>query len=253
MTTDNKNLDLEAPADMGYVNMDTGELVSEPTAPSESIVRAMEIEATEVKTLPPTIQNNADRSIGVFSNLDNFELAQRMAKVLSSSTIVPKEFQGNLSNCMIAMEISNRLGASPTMVMQNLYIVHGKPAWSSTYIIASINSSGRFTPLEFEFVGDPGSDEWGCRATAKSRETGTTLTSPLITIGMAKAEGWYNKNGSKWKTMPELMMRYRAGSFFGKLYASDILMGMQTAEEIEDIDLIDNPNPRSRSKKPAPL
>jgi len=52
---------------------------------------------------------------------------------------------------------------------------------------------------------------------------------------MAAAEGWATKAGSKWKTMPELMLRYRAAAFFGRLYAPDILMGMQTAEEAVDV------------------
>jgi hypothetical protein len=48
---------------------------------------------------------------------------------------------------------------------------------------------------------------------------------------MAKAEGWYNKAGSKWKTMPELMLMYRAAAFFARLYTPDLTMGFKTAEE----------------------
>ena len=54
-------------------------------------------------------------------------------------------------------------------------------------------------------------------------------------MDMAKAEGWVDKSGSKWKTMPELMMRYRAAAFFGRLYAPEITMGMHSVEEIVDI------------------
>jgi hypothetical protein len=52
---------------------------------------------------------------------------------------------------------------------------------------------------------------------------------------MANAEGWVSKAGSKWKTMPELMMRYRAAAFFGRLYAPEITMGMHSVEEVVDI------------------
>lgn len=52
---------------------------------------------------------------------------------------------------------------------------------------------------------------------------------------MAKAEGWVGKSGSKWKTMPELMIRYRAAAFWGRLYVPEIMMGMHTMEEIEDV------------------
>ena len=35
--------------------------------------------------------------------------------------------------------------------------------------------------------------------------------------------------------MPELMFQYRAASFFGRLYAPDILKGMQTVDEVKDV------------------
>ena len=38
--------------------------------------------------------------------------------------------------------------------------------------------------------------------------------------------------------MPELMIRYRAAAFWGRLYASDLLLGMQTQEEALDIETV---------------
>lgn len=171
---------------------------------------------------------------GSFGAPSNFEHAQRVAKMLSSSNLVPKDFQGNVQNTMIALEISNRIGASPLMVMQNLYIIHGKPSWSSSFIIAAINTSGKFSPLRFDITGE--GDDKGCIAWALEKETQQRLESPRITIGIAKKEGWYQKNGSKWQTMPDLMLRYRAASFFGRLYAPEILMGMYSIEETIDIN-----------------
>ncbi len=166
-----------------------------------------------------------------FSSLSNFEAAQRMAKALSQSSLIPKEYQNNIPNCLIALEISQRLRASALMVMQNLYIVHGKPGWSAQYIISAINSCGKFSPLRFKM--DPNNTE--CTAYAVELKTGETLHGTKITMAMAKAEKWVDKAGSKWQTMPEQMLRYRAASFFGKIYAPEILMGFQTTEEIEDM------------------
>lgn len=174
---------------------------------------------------------------GAFSSMQAFEGAQRMAKALSSSPLVPKDYQGpnGMGSCLIALEMAQRCNANPLMVMQNLHIIHGRPSWSSQFVIAALNSCGRFSPLRFEIVGDPGSDSWGARAWAYDKNDGERLEGPLVTIGMAKAEGWYGKNGSKWKTMPELMLRYRSAKFFGNLYAPDIMMGMSTQDEVEDI------------------
>jgi hypothetical protein len=169
----------------------------------------------------------------VFASEHNFNLAQRMAKALSESSIVPDQYRKNIPNCLIALEMANRVGASPMQVMQNLYIIQGRPSWSSTFIIAAINSCKRFSPLHFDLTGEK--LERKCTAWAIELKTGERLESPEVSMAMAKAEGWYDKNGSKWKTMPELMLRYRAASFFGRLYAADILLGMQSTEEIGDV------------------
>ena len=57
-------------------------------------------------------------------------------------------------------------------------------------------------------------------------------------MAMAKKEGWATKSGSKWATMPELMIRYRAAAFWGRLYASDLLLGLQTQEEAIDVQQV---------------
>ena len=85
--------------------------------------------------------------------IESFEHAQRVAKMLASSDMVPPQFKGNIANTMIALEVANRCGASPFMVMQNMYIVYGKPSWSSSFIIAALNSCKRFSPLRFELTG----------------------------------------------------------------------------------------------------
>ncbi|CAB4165103.1 hypothetical protein UFOVP817_34 [uncultured Caudovirales phage] len=163
-----------------------------------------------------------------------FEMLQRQAKMFSTSSLVPKEFQGNLANCAIGIDIAKRLGASPFMVLQNIDIIHGRPSFRATFLIAMVNASGRFEPLQFRMEGDEGKPNRSCVAWTKSKADGATLEGPKITLEMAKSEGWSTKNGSKWLTMPELMLRYRAAAFFARLYAPDITLGMMTAEEVAD-------------------
>ena len=161
---------------------------------------------------------------------------QRMAKALASSTLVPDSYRGeaNLGNCIIALELSQRIGASVMAVMQSMVPIHGKPTWSASFLIATVNSCGRFSPMRFRWVGKEGTDDWGCRAFAVERESNLELVGALVTIAMAKAEGWYGKSGSKWKTMPEQMLQYRAAAFWCRAYAPEIALGMHTSEEIHD-------------------
>lgn len=170
-----------------------------------------------------------------FSDLAGFELAQRAAKALAASSLVPQNYQGNLADCIVALELAQRIGASPLMVMQNLYIVHGRPAWSSQFLIAAVNQCGRYTALQYEWTGERDKDSWTCRAYAKDKATGERVQGPSVSIKMAKDEGWYNKNGSKWKTIPELMLMYRAATFFARTNAPELTMGLTTQEEAGEI------------------
>ena len=176
-------------------------------------------------------------TISAFSSELAFVSAQRMAKALCSSTIVPEIYRGeaNLGNTIIALELSHRVGASVMAVMQCMTPIHGKPSWSSTFLIATVNTCGRFSPLRFRWQGQEGTDAWGCRAVAKEKASGEELVGSLITIAMAKMEGWYSKAGSKWKTMPEQMLTYRAAAFWTRAYAPELSLGMVTTDEAHDI------------------
>jgi len=186
---------------------------------------------TETTTLTTT--NNS-----VFSGIRAFEDAQRIAKALASSTLIPPQFQGQngFANCLVALEIAGRMNISPFLCMQHLHIIHGRPSWSSAFIIAMVNGCGRFTPLRFEVSGE--GDSLACYAVATDIKTNQELKGPTITMLMAKKEGWSTKSGSKWATMPDLMIRYRAAAFWGRLFAGDLLVGLQTQEEVIDVESV---------------
>jgi hypothetical protein len=191
----------------------------------------MSITLHEDTPLPVT---EASGSIAAFASQSNYEAAKRMATALSQSTIVPKDYQGNIANCLVAMELAGRTGASVMMVMQNLHVIQGRPSWSATFLVASINASGRFTPIRYEMMGEAGSDSYGVRAVASDKATGDVLEGEWITWAMVKGEGWLSKAGSKWKTMPGQMFRYRAASFWARAYAPEISLGMHTSDEVTD-------------------
>lgn len=177
----------------------------------------------------------AQENLNVFGSIQSFEDAQRMAKVFVNSSLVPQQFKGDLGSCLIALNMANRMKADPLQVMQNIYIVHGKPSFSSSYLIACFNQCGRYSAIRYKFEGEKGTDTWGCKAVATELATGEILEGVTVTMAMAKAEGWYNKAGSKWKTMPELMMRYRAATFLIRSVAPEIALGFTTTEEVLDI------------------
>ena len=181
-----------------------------------------------------------DYSLGIFGTSDNFIMAMQMAKALSESTIVPQTYQKNPSNCLIAIEQAQRMNISPLMVMQNLYPIQGKPSWSSKFLIASINASRKFDmELQYDETKDKDGKPYSC--VAWTMKNGRRIEGMEVNMQMAKDEGWLSKNGSKWKTMPQLMLRYRAASFFSSLNCPELTMGIYTKEEIEDNDFNEYP------------
>lgn len=191
--------------------------------------------------------SSAETAVGFTSNA-GFELLQRASKMMASSTIVPDSFRGNMSNCAIALAAAHRMGVDPLALMQNMSIIHGKPSLSSAWLIATFNSCGRFTALQYEFIGTKGQKDYGCRAWATERATGEKVVGPDVTIEMAAAEGWSTKAGSKWKTMPDLMLRYRSAAFLIRTVAPELALGFRTAEE--ERDMIDvNAAPKAKRGK----
>lgn len=182
---------------------------------------------------------NEIQSQNVFASKDSFEHIQRVAAVFSKSDMVPKRYAGNIGNCIIALEMANRMNANILMVMQNLDIILGKPAWSSKFLIATLNACGKFSPIRYESDDQEGGRT---RAVSTDKATGETLQGAWVSMNMANAEGWVNKAASKWKTMPELMIRYRAASFFVNQFAPEVSMGLQTVEEVIDITPIQTVN-----------
>jgi hypothetical protein len=189
--------------------------------------------STDITTTTDIIEHAP--AVPAFNSASNFDLIQRMAKAMAASSLVPVAFQGEkgIANCIVALELAQRTGASPLMVAQNLHVIQGRPSWSSAFIIGAINASGKFTPLRFVIEGE--GDSLACHAVARDKATDEDLVGPLVTMAMAKAEGWLSKQGSKWQTMPTLMIRYRAAAFWGRLYCPELLMGLATVEESGEV------------------
>lgn len=226
-----------------------------------------------------------------FFNPEQFNTMQRVCKLFANSELVPDMYKVKydqipanadentinaikfknqvaehkaVANCMIAIEIATRIGASPLMVMQNMTPIYGKPSWSSKFLIATVNTCGRFEPLQFRFTDkgmcgmvDYTDYVWDnatrskkpvakqfdgkkimnieCVAFTTKKGSNDVLESSPVSIELAIQEGWYTKNGSKWQTMTKQMLMYRAASFWTSAYAPELSMGMRTVEEQQDI------------------
>jgi hypothetical protein len=219
-----------------------------------------------------------------FFDAAQFETMQRVCRTFANSDLVPDMYKTSdknpeakaIANCMIAIEMAQRIGASPLMIMQNMVIIYGRPSWSSKFLVATVNTCGRFNPLQYRFtekgmLGKVDYTEyekvwdktlWNgkggyknnaktvtfdgtkvmdieCVAFTTAKGSDKVLESSPISIRLAIQEGWYTKSGSKWQTMPKQMLMYRAASFWTNAYAPELSMGMKTEDEIRDIVDVD--------------
>ncbi len=238
---------------------------------------------TAEQALQPS-NGNAVQSTFNFFDPQQFATMQRYCKMYASSDLVPDSYKITsqeseakaIGNCMIAMDIALRIGASPLMVMQNMVPIYGRPSWSSKFLIATINACGRFKPLKYkmENLGKIGIIEYTeyestwetnpqtgrkykkntpkqakfdgtnidniqCIAYTTEKNGEEVMESTPVDLVMAIKEGWYTKSGSKWQTMPIKMLKYRAASFWANEYAPELSMGIYTVEENEDIVTVD--------------
>ena len=153
---------------------------------------------------------------------EQFNHMARVAGVLAKSSIVPQNYQNKPEDCLIALDMASRIGTNPLMVMQNLYVVKGKPAWSGQACAAMVQNCGRYLP--HTRGGEP--QPFPC----SKRRAGNLP---------------HTRGGEPWKNLPELMLNYRAAAFFAREHCPDILMGCQTDAELYDIS--------AAAKKAAPI
>lgn len=192
----------------------------------------------------------------IFNNRLVLNTAYSMAEMLSRSDIVPAAFQGKPANCLIAMEIANRMKVTPLAVLQNLIVIHGRPSFFSAFVATRLTESGAVSEWDYEWKDMPISpaaknlgitESKACRVIGTDAKSGKVKYGTWITIDMAIAEGWYGKAGSKWKTMPDQMLMYRAVAFFQRAHYPGLMMGYLTEDEARDI-AVDSATKRVQGK-----
>lgn len=259
---------------------------TEPREEPRKELTALEVELkrAEAQMRIAELQASSDYNRSAAGQMQRqFETFQRLAAPLAESKFVPEAYRGNIGDCIIAVEIASRLNVFPLTVMQNLCVVKGNPTWKSKFLIGCVNTCGRYTTLDYEVTIDgkvgpisyktwekdpeghnreilkkfdrPDLDNLVCVAVAVEKKTGKVLKSPPVSLRMAVGEGWYSKDGSKWPTMTELMLRYRAASYWVSTFAPEIAMGFRTVEEqqdIEDVEYEELPTRALAAPEPKP-
>jgi hypothetical protein len=188
----------------------------------------IDINQAEIRQIPTQTQTQlaSHTDTGIISD---FRQYFKMASELCKADIIPQAYKGKVADTAIAIDMANRMGVSPMMVMQSMFVVKGKPSWSGQACLSFIRA--KFTDVKVIYIGTKGTDDRGCYVKATDKD-GDVLEGTTVTMAMAKAEGW--TSNSKWRNMPEQMLAYRAASFFARVHCPETLMGVQVEGEVED-------------------
>jgi len=178
---------------------------------------------------------SASEGSGELAAIDNeirqFEFDWRRARAFSGSRMVPAHFQNKPEDCMVAVMMARQLGVDPLLALQNVQVVNGRPGFSASFAIGLANQRGPFAgPITWASKGKGDALEVTAHAIVKS--TGEKV-SATVSMEIAKAEGWV-KN-PKYRTMPEQMLRYRSATWLIRLHCPEVLLGLSSSEELEDI------------------
>lgn len=226
--------------------------------------------------IPPDSQPS--RYVSIFEDPERFVRQMEIATAFSKTQFVPTAFRGKPEDCLVALDLACRFELQPLAVFPEIYVIDNKASFSSKFLIALVNRSGRFSRIQWE-EGTDGEIEAVCSEWKKNGErgqrdewkqkftnfyakafftelkTGERYESPVVDMRFADANGWILKPGSKWRTMPQIMCRYRSASILIKSVCPEIIAGLDFAEEAADI-AEDRPpivmTVRSEPPKPAP-
>jgi RecT family protein len=173
----------------------------------------------------------------------------RVAQLYSRADILPEQYRGKPENCLIALQMAARLRVDAFAFMQSSYIVYGKPGVEGKLAIAMLNASGKIKGrVRFEFSGEGKTK--ACTAIVVDKDSGEEIR-VSVDWATVEREGWHLPKGksnqpSKWTTIPDQMFRYRSAVFLIRAHYPEVMMGISTLDEIEDVE--DKPQPEREVK-----
>lgn len=170
-----------------------------------------------------------------FMDFSNFDNAWKCAEMISKARCIPKEFQGNPSDILVAIQFGHDLGMKPMTSLQNIMIVNNKPSIYGDAMLAVCMAFPDFIDCIESY--DSETQQASCTVKRKGREPLTRIFNRKMAES-ARLWGKVSSTGipSPWVTSPERMLQFRARGFALRDMFPDVLKGMPTVEEMRDVE-----------------
>jgi hypothetical protein len=154
-----------------------------------------------------------------------YEQAIMVADRWAKSGVVPKQYLGNANAILVAWDFGGSLGLGLMQSLTSIAVINGLPSIWGDAMLALVMSSGELEDIE----------ETGDIKTAKCivKRKGRKSITQTFTIEDAKLADLLGKDN--WKKYPKRMLQLRARSFALRDAFPDIIKGLYTVEEAQDL------------------
>tara|TARA_R100000406_G_scaffold9544_1_gene6315 strand:- start:1161 stop:2126 length:966 start_codon:yes stop_codon:yes gene_type:complete len=158
------------------------------------------------------------------------EEAIKFSEVISKSGLLPKDYQGKPANCLVAIQWGMELGLAPLQALQNIAVINGKPSVYGDSLLAMVRADDRCMGVEETQEGGVAT------CIVKRRLSDGSIEEVKRTFSMKQAEQAGLSNRPTWKAYPDRMLQHRARGNALRDAFPDVLRGIITSEEAQDIE-----------------
>lgn len=153
----------------------------------------------------------------------NMNDKMQYAQALAQASLLPKQYQRNPGNVLLAMELGESLGIPPIQAITTVHVIEGKPSASAALISMLVRRAGH----QFRIKGDDKS------ATAEIVRHDDPEFTYSVTWDMSRARNAGVMGKDNWKKYPAAMLKARAITEVARDACQEALMGVQyTPEEL---------------------
>jgi hypothetical protein len=169
----------------------------------------------------------------------DFEGAWRIAQVVVSAKMVPKSFEEKdgsvrVERVCVAIMHGMEVGLTPMMALQSIAVVNGMPVIYGDGMLGLVRKSGLLDYIDERVEIDDNGEPTIAICKVKRKGEPHEVVQTFTRVEATKA-GLWNKAGPWSQGYRQRMMKFRARSWALRDKFPDVLRGLHSGEEVEDM------------------
>lgn len=196
--------------------------------------------ASRALTVVPSAIPDFDRSdpVSLYLNAGLFGQLQRVARLMSTSKLVPEPFRSTpatkdrpaedrTSDCFLVAAQAMRWGIDPFAAAQCCHVVKGRLGYEGKLIAAVINSRPEVERrLNYKYSGE---------GRARRVRVVARLRGEHEERDVEGTVGEWATDNEKWRTTPDQMLSYRGAREWARRHLPEALLGVYSDDEVREI------------------